>query len=67
MSYKKAMKMIRKIMDCDAATIGIFISLLVDIYIHSYDISEKEFMTSLKNSLKKLKEERNEERNNICR
>ena len=66
MKYNTARRLINKIMKYNCVDIGVFISLLVDIYIHSYDITEKEFITSLKNSLRALKEERNEERNNIC-
>lgn len=67
MKYNTARRLINKIMKYDCADIGVFISLLIDIYMKCYDITEKEFMTSLKNSLKTIREEKDEKRNDICR
>ena len=59
MTDKRAEKLIKEIMDKDAQTAGIFISLLSYNYIQKYGISNKEFIKSLKNSLKIIEENRN--------
>lgn len=53
MKHKKAIKLIDKIMSKnDAKEVGIFISLLSYEYITFYEVEQKEFLKSLKNSLK---------------
>lgn len=54
----KAKRMIEKIINKEKCTeVGIFISMLSFYFIKSYDISIKEFIKSLKNSLEILEKE----------
>lgn len=57
MKQKKAIRLINKILRESSCTeVGIFISLLSNEYITFYDISQKDFLKSLKNSLKIIEE-----------
>lgn len=62
MTVRKAEDMIKKIMKEDCVEVGIFISMLSNEYIKTYDISERDFLRSLKNSLKILKKEEENEK-----
>lgn len=57
MEYRKAKNMIDKILKENPVEIGIFISMLCYEYTKLYDIDDKHFFNSLKNSLKILKED----------
>lgn len=57
MTYKKTKRLINKIMKEDCVEVGIFISLLSKEYIDFYCIDEKDFLKSLKNSLKIIDKE----------
>ena len=57
MEYRKAKNMINKILKENPVEIGIFISMLCYEYTKQYDIDDKHFFNSLKNSLKILKED----------
>ena len=67
MKYSTARRLIKKIMKYDATSVGIFISVLSHTYIECCEITDKKFLTSLRNSLKTIREEKDEERNDICR
>ncbi len=64
MRVKDAEKQIDKILNEGAVEAGIFISMLVDRYIKTYDITERQFNRSLKNSLKILNEDKDVSFNN---
>lgn len=57
MKIRKANKMINEILKEDNIEIGIFISMLSYEYIRQSNITEKQFINSLKNSLEQLKKE----------
>ena len=57
MEIKKANKIIDEILKENIIEIGIFISMLSYEYMQKYNIDEKKFFNSLKNSLKILKKE----------
>ena len=59
MSDKRANALIKEILNKDSKTAGIFISLLSYNYIKMHGISNKEFIKSLKNSLKIIEESQN--------
>lgn len=55
MTKEKADKIIKQVLKEDKVEIGIFISLLSNSFIKKFNMSEKEFILHLKNSLKILK------------
>ena len=57
MTPEQAYKIINKILKLDAKEAGIFISLLSYEFINQYEITNKEYLKSLENSLKLLQEE----------
>lgn len=57
MQVKDAEKQIEKIIKEGAIEAGVFISLLVDKYMKTYDVSKNDFDRSLNNSLKILNKE----------
>lgn len=61
MTVKETNKLINKILSKGAVEAGIFISMLVHAYIYACDIEDKDFLESLKNSLKILRENENED------
>ena len=62
MGAKKALKIIDKILrECECAEVGVFISILSYDYMCLYDISKKDFIKSLKNSLEKIEERQPDE------
>lgn len=56
MTNKKAVKLIKKILDEDSKTAGVFISLLCYNFIQKHECSEEQFFESLKNSINILKD-----------
>ncbi len=57
MTVQEANKIIDKVLKEDSVEAGIFISMLSNEYIKQSNITEEQFIKSLKNSLKILKKE----------
>lgn len=57
MTYKKANRLVNKIMKEECAEVGVFITYLSRIYTITYDIDDKDFLKSLKKSLEHVKKE----------
>lgn len=57
MTYKKANRLVNKIMKEECSEVGVFITYLSKIYMMTYDIDDKDFLKSLKKSLEQLKKE----------
>lgn len=63
MTDKRAEKLFKEILDKDAQTAGIFISMLCYKFMQQYKCTEKEFFKYLKNTLKIIRDIREDESN----